>query len=119
MKSLDMSKIEHVYLAAGYTDMRKGIDGLALIVQNHLKMNPFSHSLFLFCGRRSNKIKGLVWEEDGFLLLNKVLTDGKFQWPRSTEEALCLSDQQIRWLLEGLSIFQKSSINKASPTTVI
>ena len=119
MKLLDYAKIEAIYIAPGYTDLRKGIDGLAMIVQNQLKLNPFSSTLFLFCGRRTSKIKGLLWEGDGFLLLNKALVDGKFQWPRTESEALKLSDQQIRWLLEGLSIFQKQSIHTVRPKTVV
>ena len=57
-----------VYLVTGYTDMRKGIDGLATIVQGKLSLDPFSRSLYLFCGRNRSKIKGLLWEGDGFLL---------------------------------------------------
>lgn len=119
MKSLDFSKIESVYLAAGYTDMRKGIDGLALIVQNQIQLDPFTSCLFLFCGRNRSKIKGLLWEGDGFLLLNKVLVDGKFQWPRNTQEVIELSDQQLRWLLEGLSVYQKQTIQSVQPKSVI
>ena len=63
----------NVYLVTGYTDMRKGIDGLAAIVQGKLMLNPFDKSLFLFCGRNRSKMKGLLWEGDGFLLLYKRL----------------------------------------------
>ena len=56
-----------VYLVTGYTDMRKGIDGLAAIVQGKLLLDPFSRSLYLFCGRNRSKIKGLLWEEDGYM----------------------------------------------------
>ena len=68
-----------VYLVTGYTDMRKGIDGLATIVQGKLSMDPFSRSLYLFCGRNRSKIKGLLWEGDGFLLLYKRLDNGSFR----------------------------------------
>ena len=55
----DISKADHVYIAVGYTDMRKGIDGLAAIVQQNFKLDPFSNSVYLFCGRKSSTMKAL------------------------------------------------------------
>ena len=95
-----------VYLACGYTDLRRGIDGLASIVQEQFQLDPFQNTLFLFCGRRKDRIKGLYWEGDGFLLLYKRLEAGSFQWPRNGAEARELTGQQYRWLMEGLSIEQ-------------
>ena len=95
-----------VYLAVGYTDLRRGIDGLAGIVQEQFELDPFTETLFLFCGRRRDRIKGLLWEESGFVLLYKRLESGSFQWPRTGEEARQLTAQQYRWLMEGLSIEQ-------------
>ena len=95
-----------VYLATGYTDLRRGIDGLATIVQGQFQLDPFENALFLFCGRRRDRIKGLLWEGNGFLLLYKRLESGTFQWPRTGEEARQLTAQQYRWLMEGLSIEQ-------------
>ena len=83
----DVSKAEHIYIATGYTDMRKAIDGLAAIVQQNFKLDPFSNTLFLFCGRGSSKIKALYWQGDGFVLLYKRLENGKFNWPRDEQEA--------------------------------
>ena len=103
-----------VYLVTGYTDLRKAIDGLAVIVQGHLKMDPYSKALFLFCGRRCDRIKGLLWEGDGFLMLYKRLDNGRFQWPRNELEARKLTPQQTRWLLEGLSIEQSKAIQKGT-----
>ena len=99
-----------VYIVTGYSDLRKGIDGLAATVQGTLSQDPFSSSLFLFCGRRRDRIKGLLWEGDGFLLLYKRLDNGAFRWPRSESEARLLTEQEIRWLLEGLEIEQKTAI---------
>lgn len=99
-----------VYLVTGYTDLRKSMYGLAVIVQGHLKMDPYSKALFLFCGRRCDRIKGLLWEGDGFLMLYKRLDNGRFQWPRNELEARKLTPQQTRWLLEGLSIKQPKAI---------
>ena len=63
------SGFRKVYIAAGYTDLRRGIDGLASIVKFNFQLDPYEKDiLFLFCGRRSDRIKGLVWEGDGFLL---------------------------------------------------
>jgi transposase len=95
-----------VYIACGYTDLRRGIDGLAGIVQQQFQLDPFTNTLFLFCGRRKDRIKALYWEGDGFLLLYKRLESGTFQWPRTGEEALQLTPQQSHWLMEGLSIEQ-------------
>ena len=66
--------------------MRKSIDGLAAIVKEQFHLNPFSSSLFLFCGKRRDRIKVLLWEGDGFLLLYKRLENGNFQWPRTEQE---------------------------------
>ena len=99
-----------VYIVTGYSDLRKGIDGLAAVVEGVLSQEPFSSSLFLFCGRRRDRIKGLLWEGDGFLLLYKRLDNGAFRWPRTESEARLLTEQEIRWLLEGLEIEQKSAI---------
>ena len=95
-----------IYIACGYTDLRRGIDGLASIVQQQFQLDPFSNTLFLFCDRRRDRIKGLYWEGDGFLLLYKRLESGSFQWPRNGAEARELTAQQYRWLMEGLNIEQ-------------
>ncbi len=95
-----------VYLACGYTDLRKGIDGLAGMVQQQFGLDPFQDALFLFCGRRKDRLKGLYWEGDGFLLVYKRLEAGGFQWPRNGEEAKRITAQQYRWLMEGLSVEQ-------------
>ena len=92
---------DHVYIACGYTDLRRGIDGLASVVESQFHLDPFSRTLFLFCGRRSDRIKALYFEGDGFVLLYKRLENGSFQWPRNDEEARAITPQQFRWLMEG------------------
>jgi len=102
----DISKAKTIYVACGYTDMRKSIDGLAAIVKEQFQLNPFSESLFLFCGKRRDRIKVLLWEEDGFVLLYKRLENGNFQWPQTEQQVQTLSWRELRWLLEGLSVDQ-------------
>ena len=97
----DFTGSEHIYIACGYTDLRKSIGGLALLVQKNFDLDPFSNSLFLFCGKRNDRIKALYWEGDGFVLLYKRLERGRFQWPRTREQAFAVSTQQFRWLMEG------------------
>jgi transposase len=99
----------------GYTDMRRGIDGLAVLVQQTFKLDPFDKSLYLFCGRSNDRIKGLYWEGDGFLLLYKRLDCGRYIWPRNEREIQQITQQQLRWLLEGLSIEQPKAIPKTQP----
>lgn len=103
-----------VYIAVGYTDLRMGIDGLTALVQQHFQMDPMSKDLYLFCGRRRDRIKGLLWEDDGFLLLYKRFESGGIQWPRNADEMQELSSQQYRWLMEGLSIVQPKALKDAA-----
>ena len=112
----DLAYGTQVYLVTGYTDLRRSIDGLAAIVQGQLELDPFCKGLFLFCGRRCDRIKGLLWEGDGFLLLYKRLDNGRFQWPRNETEAKLLTPQQTRWLLEGLKIEQPKAIRDGKPS---
>jgi transposase len=115
----DISKAEHIYIACGYTDMRKSIDGLMMIVQQTFQLNPFQRSLFLFCGRRRDRMKALLWEDDGFVLLYKRLESGRFQWPNSAQAVRSLTVQQLRWLLEGLCIDQPKAVQKLDTTAWI
>ena len=108
-----------VYIALGYTDLRRGIDGLAAVVQESFALDPFTNTLFLFCGRRKDRIKGLLWEGNGFLLLYKRLEAGSFQWPRTGEEARQLTPQQYRWLMEGLSIDQPKAHRPITGLSII
>ena len=110
---LKEARFEQVYIVCGYTDMRRSIDGLAGIVKQNFGLEPCSGSLFLFCGKRCDRIKALLWEEDGFVLLYKRLENGKYKWPRNSEEAKLITNQEFRWLMEGLSIEQKTAIRPA------
>lgn len=108
-----------IYIACGKTDMRKSIDGLAAIVSQNFNLDPFENALFLFCGGKKDRIKALLWEGDGFLLLYKRLENGVFQWPRTTEDVREITHQQYRWLIEGLTIDQKKVIQRVDNKRVL
>lgn len=100
----DAAGIRRVVLACGYVDLRKGIDGLSMIIGDKYRQNPFEKgTLFLFCGRRADRIKGLLWMGNGFLLLYKRFESGSLSWPRTTEEAADLTEEQYRYLMLGLN----------------
>ena len=91
-----------VWLAAGVTDMRRGMNGLAALVQTQLSRDPFSGQLFVFRGRRGDQIKLLWWSGDGMCLFAKRLEHGRFIWPQASEGAVHLSAAQLAMLLEGI-----------------
>ena len=101
----------HVYLAAGATDMRKSIDGLALIVSEVMELDPFSESLFVFCNRGRNRLKILHWQTNGFWLYYRRLEKGQFNWPDANQLAqpVVLTQRELNWLLDGLPIEQKAA----------
>lgn len=91
-----------IWLAAGVTDMRRGMDGLAALVQSALAENPYSGHVFLFRGRRGDLVKLLWWSGDGLCLFVKRLERGRFVWPQANEGAIHLSAAQLSMLLEGI-----------------
>jgi transposase len=99
-------------VACGYTDLRRGIDGLASLVTQQFGQELREDSLFLFCGRRTDRIKALYYTGDGYVLLYKRLNNGAFQWPRSEQELRLLDTRSFRWLMEGLKIDQPKAIQK-------
>ena len=115
----DFTGADRVYIACGYTDLRHGIDGLAAMVQQQFNLDPFTNTLFLFCGRRRDRIKALYWEGNGFVLLYKRLESGCFQWPRSESEARALTMQQYRWLMEGLSVDQPKALRSVKGLEIV
>lgn len=105
LKDANHSYFAGVYIVCGYTDLRFGIDSLAAIIERRFHMNLFvPNTLFLFCGRSSTKIKGLLWEGNGFLLLYKRVESGHFTWPRSSNDLSSLSAEQFHWLMQGFAI---------------
>lgn len=91
-----------IWLVAGVTDMRRGMDGLAAMVQSALAENPFSGHVFIFRGRRGDLVKLLWWSGDGLCLFAKRLERGRFVWPQATEGSVHLSGAQLSMLLESI-----------------
>ena len=91
-----------VWLASGHTDMRKGFDGLALVVQETLRRDPHCGHLFVFRGRRGSLIKVLWHDGQGMCLFSKRLEKGRFVWPRTVDGAVSIGAAQLGYLLEGI-----------------
>lgn len=105
LRDANPSSFAAIYIVCGYTDLRYGIDSLAGIIERRYRCNLFVPStLFLFCGHSSRKIKGLLWEGDGFLLLYKRVESGHFVWPRSSSELREMNPEQFHYLMQGFSI---------------
>lgn len=111
----DISCVDNIYIITGYTDMRKSIDGLCAIVRNQLNEEPDRSSIYLFCGKRADRIKVLLKEPDGLVLLYKRLDviQGRYRWPRNSNEAKAITWQQFDWLMSGLEIEQPKALQHA------
>lgn len=117
---LNVASVDRVYLARGSTDLRKSIDGLAILVKEEFDLDPFSPSLFVFCNRQRDKLKILHWDHNGFWLYYRRLERGKFQWPSEDSSVpLKIGPRQLRWLLDGLSLEQKQAHSVVTARTVI
>ncbi len=108
----DITVASNIYIITGYTDMRKSIDGLGALILNELHREPDTNSIFLFCGKRCDRIKILLREQDGYVLLYKRLdvVQGKYRWPRNKSEVKPITWQQFDWLMSGLEIEQSKAI---------
>lgn len=99
--------IARVYLHRAPVDMRKQIDGLALLAKDVIREDPTSGTLFGFINARRDKLKLLVWERNGFIVWYKRLEREKFHWPRRSEEAVVtLTGEQLNWLLDGYDVWR-------------
>lgn len=112
--------MNQVYLACGSTDMRRSIDGLAVLVREGFNLDPFAPALFVFCNRQRDKLKILFWDHNGFWLFYRRLERGRFQWPADAGSApLRITRRQLRWLLDGLSLEQHQAHPEVTARTVI
>ncbi len=105
-----------VVIAVGKSDLRLGVDGLAALVRLKYNLDPLKNdTLFLFCGTRRDRLKGLLFSGDRFILLYIRLSDGHFQWPRTAEEARTLSGQEFMRLMDGYSIDSSARKKRVPP----
>ena len=102
---IDLEKV-NIYIKPGATDMRKQINGLAIIVQDKLQHNPFSGSLFLFCNKQRTHLKAIYWDRNGFCMYLKRLEKHKFPWPKNRGEAEAITLDQFRMLLDGIDFWK-------------
>ena len=110
----DISTADCIYVICGYTDMRKSIDGLVAIIQNEFYMNVDKNAIYLFCGRKRDRIKAILQEPDGMVLIYKRLTaEGCYRWPRNKSEVRNLTWREFDWLMSGIDIDQPKAIKTA------
>ena len=106
----DISSVDAIYIVCGRTDMRKSIDGLCAIIQEQFSME-IDHALFLFCGRKCDRIKAILKEPDGIVMIYKRLTaQGSYRWPRNKSEVRNLTWREFDWLMSGIDIEQPKAI---------
>ena len=102
---IDLSKAR-IFLRPGTTDLRKAVNGLSAIVQNDIKQDPFSGSVFLFCNRERKLLKSVYWDLTGFWLSQKRLEKNRFPWPQDENEARELTAEELRMLFAGIDFFK-------------
>lgn len=106
-------------MAIGRTDMRRGVDGLSALVRLKYGLDPLEvGTLFLFCGIRKDRIKGLLWTGDRFVLLYIRLSEGRFQWPNSVDEARHISGEEFMRLMDGYTIDPSIGAPRKTPEKV-
>ncbi|MCZ6714748.1 MAG: IS66 family insertion sequence element accessory protein TnpB [Deltaproteobacteria bacterium] len=96
-----------VYLCRDIVDLRKSINGLSILVEQALGLDPFAEKLFVFCNRKRDKVKILYWERSGFVLWYKRLEKHRFPWPDECSDAVVsMTGRELNWLLDGIDWFR-------------
>ena len=105
LRDLDLSKYQKVIIAVGYTDLRLGAKGLVNLIQYKYGLDFYDQeAIFMFCGRKAGTIKCVLFEGDGMVVLTKYLREGRFQWPRTVQEARQITPTEFNLLMSGFSI---------------
>ena len=109
-----------VYLCREVVDMRKSINGLSILVEEGLSLDPFGPALFVFCNRKRDKVKILYWERTGFVLWYKRLEKNLFAWSLpGGDDVVSLSGRELNWLLDGIDVFALKPHEEVSFETVL
>lgn len=108
-----------VLVASKPTDFRKGMDGLAALVKEHLRADPFSGTVFVFRAKRADRIKLIVWDGTGLCLFVKRLEEGTFRWPKIEDGVIRLTPSQLSALVEGLDWTRVREVEVRTPTSVL
>jgi transposase len=102
--TIDFSKAR-IFIRPGYTDLRKAVNGLSVMVEQQMSLEPFSGNVYLFCNRERKLLKAVWWDRNGFWLSQKRLEKDKFPWPQTEEEVRELSAEELSLLLRGIDFF--------------
>jgi transposase len=112
--------LAEVFVCLYPVDFRKGINGLAMLVEAELEQNPFSERLFVFRNRGRDKVRILYWERNGFCLWQKRLEKDRFHWPKPGLEGVSvITGQQLNWLLDGYDIIAMRGHEKLEYSSII
>jgi len=103
--TLDFNKVR-IFIRPGQTDLRKAVNGLAVMIEELMAGEPFSGNVYLFCNRERKLLKALWWDRNGFWLSQKRLEKEKYPWPETEEEARELSAEELSMLLKGIDFFK-------------
>ena len=104
--------IDKIYLAQGATDLRKSTHTLAMLVKAKFDLDPHDTSLYVFCNRSRTRIKALQYDKNGFWLYYKALDRGKFYWPNKSDKLMSLNQEELSWILHGLTIIDRQKMEK-------
>ena len=101
----DFSKAR-IFIHPGYTDLRKAVNGLSVMIEQQMGGEPFSGNVYIFCNRERKLLKAVYWDKTGFWLSQKRLEKDRYPWPRDEGEARELTAEQLQMLLAGIDFFK-------------